>query len=299
MKCKRKSFSSCPNCGYSFQSASNFCASCGQENNDLNIPLKHLIGELLEHTLHLDSKSFTTIKALIFKPGFLTSEFNSGKRKSYVSPLRLYIFVSFVFFLILNLSWQEYKTPEEINRENKFKLSFTFFNLNSNELIGLTESQTESLMAVRNIERNKYNLYAVKQLHRITNGGAEDFYHLLIKNISYSMFVLMPLFALLLSIFYKGQNKYYIGYLVHSLHIHTFGFVVLSLFFIISKIVSSIFITLGLIIILILYFIISQSKTYNQTRLKTFLKTVAITILYLILILATILIATWIIVLLF
>ena len=299
MNHKRKSFSSCPNCGYDFQSVSNFCLQCGQENHDLNMPVRHLAGELLESTIHFDTKSFQTLKALLIKPGFLTTQFNSGKRKSYVSPIRLYIFISFIFFLVLNLVWQEYRTPETQPQKNKFKLSFQYFSVNSTELVGLAESKVESLMIVRNVERSKFNLYAIKQLHRITNGGAEDFYHLLIKNASYAMFIVMPLFALLLNTFYRKQNRLYIEALVHSLHLHTFGFLALTIFFIISKFHSSIFAPIGLISILIFYFYKSQRKVFCQSHLKTILKTIGITFLYLISILATMVIAIWAIILIF
>jgi hypothetical protein len=124
MKVKRKTFATCPNCGTSLHSSAKYCATCGQENHNLNVPLKHLLGELLESTLHFDMKSFKTIRALIFKPGFLTNEFNLGKRKSYVPPLRLYVFVSFTFFLVLNLAWKEYQSPT--NSPNKKNLIFRF-----------------------------------------------------------------------------------------------------------------------------------------------------------------------------
>jgi hypothetical protein len=299
MKQRQRSFSSCPNCGYNFLIGDNFCSKCGQENHDFNLPVKHLAGELLESTIHFDSKSFQTVKALLIKPGFLTTQFNSGKRKSYVPPIRLYIFVSFIFFLILNFTWQEYKNPDDKAQKNKFKLSFQFFNINSMELQGLTEAGAESLTVVRNIEQTRFNLYTVKQLHRIMNGGAEAFYHLLIKNASYSMFILMPVFALLLYTLYRKQKRLYIESLVHSLHLHTFGFLVLAAFLIVSKFHSSIIVPIGLISILIFYFYKSQRKVFNQSHLKTILKTIGIIFLYLISILATMVIGIWTIILIF
>lgn len=295
----RKRFPSCPNCGSSLQASHRFCQSCGQENHDLNIPLWHLIGEFLENTIHFDSKSLKTVRALALRPGFLTNEFNAGRRKSYVPPLRLYIFISFTFFLLLNLSWNEYKNTEDGSQRNKFKLSFSYYGMNSNELIGLAPSKIESLMTARNISINGTNLYAVRQLHRITNGGAEDFYHLLLKNISYSLFALMPLFGLLMFIFYRRDAGYYFGSLVHSLHLHTFGFIALSLFLIVSRVHSSVFTPLGLIALLLFYFYRSQRTVFKQSRLKIISKSFFIIILYAVSILAIIVLATWILVLLF
>jgi hypothetical protein len=299
MKRNKIRFQICPNCGTPLQSTQNFCASCGQENHDINIPLKHLFGELLENIIHFDAKSIKTIKELILKPGHLTNEFTTGKRKSYVPPLRLYIFVSFIFFLILNLSWQEYNTSEGENRKNKLKLSFTFFNLNSNELIDLPESQIDSLMETHHIEHNSYNLYAVKQLHRITNGSSQGIFHLMVRNFSYSMFILMPLFAFILKLFYKKQNVYYLGYLVHSLHIHSFGFIALSLYLLLSKLISSIFLPLIIISVLIFYFYLSEKKVFKQSRGRIIFKSIIIIVMYIFFILATLIGASWAIVLLF
>lgn len=40
------------------------------------------------------------MKALATKPGFLTEEYIKGRRMSYVNPIRMYLFVSAIFFLI-------------------------------------------------------------------------------------------------------------------------------------------------------------------------------------------------------
>lgn len=39
-----------------------------------------------------DTTFFRTITPFLFKPGFLTIEFNEGRRKKYVKPIRLYLF---------------------------------------------------------------------------------------------------------------------------------------------------------------------------------------------------------------
>nr|WP_255578221.1 DUF3667 domain-containing protein [Chitinophaga sp. sic0106] len=40
-----------------------------------------------------------TLKYLMIRPGFLTREYMAGRRVRYVNPIKLYVFVSFVFFL--------------------------------------------------------------------------------------------------------------------------------------------------------------------------------------------------------
>src|SRR5690606_26737592 len=45
-------------------------------------------------------KFFTTLKKLITKPGVLSLAFVRGERMRYLDPIRMYIFTSFLFFLI-------------------------------------------------------------------------------------------------------------------------------------------------------------------------------------------------------
>lgn len=89
MEKKRRKFTQCPNCGYTFEEVNNYCPNCGQENHDLNVPVKHLVWEFLEGTLHYDTKFWVTLKYLLFRPGLLTEKFNTGQRASYVPPIRL------------------------------------------------------------------------------------------------------------------------------------------------------------------------------------------------------------------
>jgi hypothetical protein len=50
--------------------------------------------------LHLDGKTFQTLRLLFLKPGALTVEFLRGRRASYVSPVRLYLICSLLFFAV-------------------------------------------------------------------------------------------------------------------------------------------------------------------------------------------------------
>ncbi|MCR5887866.1 DUF3667 domain-containing protein [Hymenobacter sp. J193] len=91
----------CANCGHAFQpeQPNEFCPSCGQQNHDLNVSFGHVLEETLEGIFHFDSKVFRTAGLLLFRPGQLTRRFMQGHRVGYVPPIRLYVFISFVFFL--------------------------------------------------------------------------------------------------------------------------------------------------------------------------------------------------------
>lgn len=77
-----------------------FCHHCGQENTEPRESVGHLIAHFFKDITHFDGKFFSTLKRLATRPGFLTREFALGRRAHYVNPVRMYVFTSFVFFLI-------------------------------------------------------------------------------------------------------------------------------------------------------------------------------------------------------
>jgi len=79
-----------------------YCGECGQS---IESTLKYfwvVVLHLLDDIFSFDSRASRTLLPLLFKPGFLTNEYVKGRRVHYVPPLRLYLFVSIVFFISLN-----------------------------------------------------------------------------------------------------------------------------------------------------------------------------------------------------
>ncbi len=77
-----------------------YCHMCGQENLKPEETTWHLISHFFNDITHFDGKFFSTLKYLIFKPGFLSREYKAGRRASYLNPVRMYVFTSAIFFLI-------------------------------------------------------------------------------------------------------------------------------------------------------------------------------------------------------
>lgn len=108
----------CLNCNASVEQY--FCPNCGQENTDTRKTFHHLFLHFFEDLTHYENAFWRTIKNLLFKPAALTKEYLSGKRLSYLAPVRLYIFISFVTFLLVAMLSNSDKTEmglEENNRE--------------------------------------------------------------------------------------------------------------------------------------------------------------------------------------
>ncbi|MEO5592529.1 MAG: DUF3667 domain-containing protein, partial [Chitinophagaceae bacterium] len=77
-----------------------YCANCGQENTEPKETVLTLVSHFFNDITHFDGKFFSTVKYLITKPGFLSSEYIKGRRAGYLHPIRMYVFTSAFFFII-------------------------------------------------------------------------------------------------------------------------------------------------------------------------------------------------------
>lgn len=88
----------CPNCGANFVGV--YCHGCGEKplsHQDLTV--KHfVIHTVVREFTDLNGSIFQTLKLLVVKPGFLAREYFSGRKSKYISPLRLYLTLSLLFF---------------------------------------------------------------------------------------------------------------------------------------------------------------------------------------------------------
>ncbi len=87
----------CLNCGAQVQGR--YCHICGQENVVPKETFWHMVTHFFYDITHFDSSFFRTVRVLLFKPGFLSSEYINGRRASYLHPIRMYVFMSAIFFL--------------------------------------------------------------------------------------------------------------------------------------------------------------------------------------------------------
>jgi hypothetical protein len=89
----------CANCGTELQGK--FCHVCGQENLELRENFGHMMNHAISDYFHFDHQFFNTLKPLLLKPGKLTIEYMAGKRVQYLHPIKMYIFISLIYFLLL------------------------------------------------------------------------------------------------------------------------------------------------------------------------------------------------------
>src|SRR5262245_25138589 len=87
----------CLNCGAALHGS--FCSACGQRAVPPDPSVSELAGDAWQELSGYDGRIASTVRGL-FRPGHLTREYVAGRRKRYLSPVRLYLIVSVMYFLV-------------------------------------------------------------------------------------------------------------------------------------------------------------------------------------------------------
>ncbi len=249
-----------------------YCQHCGQKDVDLSKPFKSIVHTLLDNWFSLDNKLVKSIPLLLLKPGFLSREFADGKRVRYSSPLKLFLFASLAYFFLLGLSGNN-------------------VNVNSNvqdSKVAASKQANPDTLAVPKAKRDREKSLFEERIDEKVK-TPEQLSSMIIKGFSYMFFLLMPLFALLLSGLLKKTKRMYVDHLIVSVHFHTFGFYIFSIP-LIFKLVSGIelpFQDLMGLIIIPGYLTLAIKNFYNIKFWKSVLKTVLILAIYAIVFTAT------------
>jgi Protein of unknown function (DUF3667) len=141
-KDRHRPLTQCENCGAQLEG--HWCGKCGQAAVDYRRSFRHVVGDVLESFLNWDSKFFTTIALLIFKPWRLTNEFLTGKRVRYVNPLRLYLVASVLFFFAVNYGAKDLRLqPGKLSPKDRAELEA---DLKKGDLPPAAREQLEALL---------------------------------------------------------------------------------------------------------------------------------------------------------
>jgi hypothetical protein len=90
----------CANCDAPMQGP--FCFACGQPKKGLIRHLSGIVADFFDTVFNVDSRTLRTVLPLYFRPGWLSNEYFAGRRVRYVTPLRLYFFLSVILFLVIS-----------------------------------------------------------------------------------------------------------------------------------------------------------------------------------------------------
>jgi len=321
-------------------------------------PLSGMLHDVADTVLNIDSRIFRTLAPLYFRPGFLTNEYFAGRRVRYVTPFRLYFFLSVIAFFAAQFAFSGINmrnaivnddeinaalTPEDVAKAHD-KIVARFHGMTgpaaggAEQAIKNADKKAEQRIAwLKRVEEAKAkgapppidtsensndfafndvpwdaqkNPVHVAWLPAFANerlnsaiGHAKDNLPRIRKDpkpfllgafgmLAQVLFVLMPLFALLLKVFYIFKRRLYMEHLIVALHSHAFVFLSMLLLTLTSfargwALESAPWLApllrLGLIVMICwlpIYLFLMQKKVYRQGWFFTTLKFGAIGICY-------------------
>lgn len=213
----------CANCGAPL--AGPYCSACGQRHHDVPVHhFGHFVGEALEDLTHADSRLWQTLLALLFRPGFLTREFLEGRRARYLPPVRLYLVLSVLFFLIVALTPQAATIQRPVVVQKGSELTLTPLGVGA-----VAAARAREICATLDYTgplAQRFNANCAKALSADREDLRNDFLH----NAGRALFLLLPLLALVMKVLYRRPVRHYVEHLLFLLHNHAFLFLVLGLY---------------------------------------------------------------------
>ena len=276
----------CSNCGQEVPEI--YCTRCGQSIKTLRVSLRALMSDFLSNYFDYDSKFLRSTLVLLFRPGVLTSAFLDGKHVRYISPLRIYISASVIFFLTLNMVGRggERNPPE---KSGGVKSSIVSDKHNEGERPAATLQASKNR---RDSNKTKTRFTDVRfgketwlgrlinkrfdaQDRKMSEMGGDAFMQELLEQflstLPKALFLFMPFFALLLKLSYARAWALFVDHLVFAIHYHAFAYGFISLLLILgaqSDGLLAVSILLGLFACPA-YLLVALKKVYAQNWLWT------------------------------
>lgn len=292
----------CKNCDTVF--TGRFCPECGQSVDDFDKPFGFIFFNFLGDFFAFDTRFFRTLKLLVLKPGHLPAQFFEGKRAPFAPPIRIFIFSSFLMFLLLQ--WQTSRIfeeslqneigPEVISSENAAdSLKTTQHETVTDSVISVDldpiilggplklKQQFEETIGVleKNLEKaeTEEEKKEIRQLIQ-TFSDPEMMVNKVLKLMSWAFFLLLPVFALILKMFYS--KVHFVRHLIFSIYMHSFIFIVLIVIILFSIIFGNSANWAGLLVFLTIpvYLIIAMKHFYRQGILAVLSRFVGVTVFY-------------------
>ena len=282
----------CSNCNVTLD-GDNYCPECGQQNTTNDVDMGILVKDFIDDFFTLDSRLFKTIIPLLFKPGFLTLEYNKGRRVKYLPPLRMYLVLSVLTFLIPKdvnidddleldlggeIELQETQDSQLSLAGTDFFVDFSKFKTSDTYKDSVIQSMWEGskehwLYAVLGEDISK-NLFGNSMSLLIHKEARNAFVSSYISKIPNMMFILLPLFALLVALFFRKKNMLYVQTLVFSLHLHSFFFFVLCFKQFLEMVLDlpNLVVLILFAVLPFLYFVLALKNVYQQSLGKVVVK---------------------------
>lgn len=266
--------------------------------------------------MHADSPLWRTLGALLFRPGFLTQQFLAGHRKDYLSPFRLYIVISIVFFLIVpftgRLAPKSDKSPVDVRQtssdthsglrpdlRNSFESEAKPDSLNPSRRPGALEGpllsnvdsegestpeQLCSAVAGHVPGPNWFRRGMLIASERAHLDHGRELQESFVRNLGRAMFLFLPLLAVFMKVMYWRPKRTFVTHLVLQLHNHAFVFLLMSsvlaaLLWIRTGAVTAVL--TGILMCYVTYYLYqSMRRVYGESSSRTLVKLVTLSVGY-------------------
>jgi len=220
----------CQNCQYDLRADMDYCPTCGQRVLPEHLTTSYFLKEFLNNYFSFDSRFFKTLKPLLLKPGWLTIEFLSGKRIRYINPVQVFIFASFLYFLVDSLIFVESPGEKDLIVFSENGQAIGTDTLNDAQIDSLFRGDNDASTSTWSWTHFLQKAHQFNQLDKATQNEKIS------KILSYAIFFLTPIFAIYLGWFFRKRNRHYLENLIFSLHFHSFYFVLATIFLFINRI---------------------------------------------------------------
>lgn len=290
----------CLNCRHVVEQK--FCPNCGQENTDSRKTFHHLFIHFFEDLTHYENAFWRTIKNLLFKPSSLTKEYLSGKRLSYLAPVRLYIFISFITFLMIALFPGHDSEIVTLNKNQKTDTKEVPKNIFTGDINDLEpgddfdkftiEMDSVQKHAPEKDKINDFTYSNLKKIQYIKDHNTKEelikkFTESFVHNIPKVLFIVMPFFAFFLWLFHNKKKWYYFDHGIFTLHYFSFLLLIYLILFLIRKLVGLFGVDSPLTFIsdvtdflgfawMFYYFFPAHHRFYGETRWVSFVKSIVL-----------------------
>jgi hypothetical protein len=295
----------CPNCLTPVSGM--YCGHCGQKMKSVVRHFGLLLSEFFTDVLNLDAKLLRTIKPLLFRPGFLSREYFQGRRMHYVSPLKLYFFLSIVTFFLIQHSLNATVLEEAIQTDssptdpkseaarNEERLQdFKLDNFNGKQWNAKSNPVAIDWLPEAANELINEKFSRIEQVAKSDNWREQTVRAALAAS-PQALLIILPFFALLLKFFYFFQRRLFMEHMIVALHNHSFLLLVIAMVAVFGAMENWLALPVilqtlsaelaGLILFWVpIYYLLSLKRVYQQSWKMTIFKFFAIGFAYLFLI---------------
>ncbi len=196
----------CANCGTHFDG--HYCPHCGQDAH-IKVPTAaKFLNDLVEKYFGVEERLPLTLRLLFLRPGQMTVDYLEGRRQRYISPLRLYLAASVLFFVALSL------VPGMAVKIGIGGVEITTLAVRESSIAAAT-----GIAAIDNQVAHFMTWTLDERSHVLRDG--------MVRRAPQALLLLVPLFAGLLKLLYR--QRLYGEHLLFALHFHTLAFLLLPI----------------------------------------------------------------------